>query len=261
MKKSLLDVLFMSEKRKAVLLLLEDGAKEMDTILKFLKTSRQSLLPQIKILKEHHLVTHYDDTYELTSVGKLIVDAMIPLLDKTEVLDNDIDYWGSRNLDFIPSYLLEKIDQLKNCEIINPSLTELFAIHKSLNPEYNVSKSVSVVTTILYPDFDSIVTEMLENNIDFYYIVSQELFDKIRTEHREEFAKFIKNKYFNMYVYNKEMKFLYFTFDNVHSLISMLKNNGEFDYKFMLCKGQSAVDWTKELFEYYRKDSTLINEI
>ncbi|KGK99312.1 transcriptional regulator [Methanococcoides methylutens] len=261
MKKSLLDVLFMSEKRKAVLLLLEDGAKEMDTILNSLKTSRQSLLPQIKILKEHHLVTHYNDTYELTTVGKLIVDAMIPLLNKSEVLDADIDYWGSRNLDFIPSYLLEKISQLRNCEIINPSLTELFTIHKSHNPEYKESPSVYTVTTILYPDFDSILTEMFENNIDFYYIVSQELLDKIRTEYQDEFSKFIKNKSFNMYVYNKEMKFLYFTFDNVHSLISMLKNNGEFDNKFMLCRSQSAVDWTKELFEYYRKDSTPITEI
>ena len=261
MKKPLLDVLFMSEKRKTVLLLLKDSAKEMDTLLKSLKTSRQSLLPQIKILEEHHLVIHYDDTYKLTTIGKLIVDEMIPLINKTEVLDSDIDYWGNHNLDFIPSYLLEKIDQLKNCEIINPSLTELFSTHKSLNPEYKVSPSVYTVTTILYPEFDSIVTEMLENNVDFYYIVSQELLNKIRTEYQDEFANFIKNRSFNMYVYNKEMKFLYFTFDSVHSLITMLKNNGEFDHKFMLCRSQSAVDWTKELFDYYLKDSSPVTEL
>lgn len=261
MKKTLLDVIFASEKRKVVLLLLRDGAKETEYLLKCLDTTRQALLPQMKVLEKHSLISHYDDAYELTTIGKLIVDDMGPLLSKTEVFDSDIDYWGSRNLDFIPSYLLEKIAQLRNCEIINPSLTELFNVHKSFNPDYEVSPTVYTVTTMLYPNFDSIVTEMLENNVEFQYIVSQELLNMIRTEYHEEFAKFIKNKSFNMYVYNKEMNFLYFTFDSVHSLICMLKNNGGFDHKFMLCRGQSAVNWVKELFEYYLKDSTPITEI
>jgi len=261
MKKALLDVLYASDKRMRVLLLLKEGTKETQEILKFLDTTRQALLPQMKILEEHHLVSHYNDTYELTTIGKLIVDKMVPLLYKTEVFDNEIDYWGSRNLDFIPPHLLKKINQLRNCEIINPSFTELFNVHKSINPNYEVSPSVYVVTNMLYPNFDSIVTEMLENNVDFYYIVSQELLNLVRTEYQEEFAKFIKYKSFNMYVYSKDMKFLYFTFDSAHSLICMLKNNGEFDNRFMLCRGQSAVNWVKELFDHYLKDSTPITEI
>ena len=92
MKKPLLDVLFMSEKRKTVLLMLEDGAKEMDTFLKALDTSRQALLPQMKILEEHHLITHFNDAYELTTIGKLIVNKMVPLLKTAGVLDVDVDY-------------------------------------------------------------------------------------------------------------------------------------------------------------------------
>lgn len=115
MKKRLLDVLFASEKRTNVLLFLQDGAKEMATLLELLDTKRNSLLPQMKILEEHHLIIHYNDTYELTTIGKLIVDDMIPLLDKTDVIDIDVDYWGSRDLDFIPPHLLEKIGHLKNC--------------------------------------------------------------------------------------------------------------------------------------------------
>jgi predicted transcriptional regulator len=261
LKKPLLEVIFASEKRKKVLLLLRDGAKEMEALLMSLDTTRQALLPQIKVLKEHYLVDHYDDTYELTAIGKLIVDEMIPFLGIVEVLDVDVEYWGTRNLDFAPSYLLEKMDELKNCEIICPSLTELFSMHKSLNPEYNVSTSVYTVTTILYPNFDSIIRELLEANVTLYYIFSQEVFNKIKAEYRAEFADYIKNKSFNMYVYNKDMNLLYFTFDSVHSLVCMLKSNGEFDHKFMLCKGKSAVEWTKRLYEYYLKDSTPIKEI
>jgi predicted transcriptional regulator len=108
MKKSLLDVIFMSEKRKGVLLLLQKGAQEMEDLLVSLKTTRQALLPQIRVLEDHYLVAHYKDVYELTTIGKLIVDEMKPLVDTITVLDSDINYWGSHNLDFIPSLLLQR---------------------------------------------------------------------------------------------------------------------------------------------------------
>lgn len=261
MKKRLLDVVFASDKRKNVLLFLQDGAKEMNTLLELLDTTRHSLLPQMKILKEHRLIFQYNGTYELTTIGQLIVKDMIPLLNKIDVIDVGVDYWGSRRLDFIPAHLIEKIGQLKDCEIINPPITELFSMHKSFNVDYKVSPRVYVVTSTLYPNFDSMITELLDNDVDFHYVVSQELFHKIRTEYQKEFTDFINNEFFHMYVYTKEMKFLYFTFDSVHSLISALNDNGEFDYKFMLCKGQSAVEWTRELYEYILKDSTPVNEI
>ncbi len=261
MQKPLIDVLFMSEKRKTVLLLLKDGAKEMSPLIDHLKTSRQSLLPQMKILEEHHLITHYDDIYELTCIGKLIVDSMVPLLDKIDVLDANIDYWGSRELAFIPPQLLEKISQLDKCEIINPSIHELFSIHTSINPKCEEASCVYIVTNILYPDFQSTIVDILEKNTGIQYIVSQKLLDEIKTKYQKEFATFLKNKSFKMYVCNKEMKFLYFTFDSEQSLLTVLNKKEEFDHKFMLCKDQDAVDWIKELFEYYFEDSTLITEI
>ena len=91
--KPLLDVICKSEKRKGALLLLQDGAKEMEEILKSLDTNRQALLPQIRVLEEHYLVNHQNDVYKLTTIGKLLVDEMVPLLDIIEVLDIDIDYW------------------------------------------------------------------------------------------------------------------------------------------------------------------------
>lgn len=261
MKKPLLDVIFASEKRKNTLLLLQDGTKKMEFLLKSLDTTRQALLPQIKVLEEHHLVSHYKDTYELTTIGKLIVDEMAPFVRKLEVFDNGIDYWGTRNLDFIPPYLLKKMDELENCEIINPPITDLYSFHMSFNPDYKISSSVYIITTIFYPNFYAILTEMLKNNLTIDYIVSQELLDKVKTEYYEEFATFIKNKSFHLYLYNKEMNFSFIVFDNVHLLMSMLKINGEFDHKFMLCKGKSSVDWVKGLFEYYLEDSTPITQI
>jgi predicted transcriptional regulator len=51
------------------LIILQEGPTEMENLLKYLETTRQALLPQTKILEDNYLVTHYNDTYELTIIG------------------------------------------------------------------------------------------------------------------------------------------------------------------------------------------------
>ncbi|SFM31449.1 helix-turn-helix transcriptional regulator [Methanolobus profundi] len=260
MKKRLLDVIYASDKRKNVLLLLQNGSQKMEHLLDSIKTTRQALLPQIRILEDHHLVRHYNDTYELTTIGKLIVDDMRPLLSTVEVLGPDIDYWGTHNIDFIPPDLLKRMREFKNCKIINPSVTDLYSMHKSFHDKKNTG-SVFKVTNFLYPDYRTIFNELLENNVTINYIVSQQLLDKIKTEHYEDFKFFIGSEFFNLYVYNNGFKFLFFTFDDFHIVISLLRTDGDFDGKFILCSDPDALKWGKDLFDHYLKDSTQITEL
>ncbi|WP_370867609.1 hypothetical protein [Methanolobus sp.] len=86
MKQPLLDVVLISDKRTKVLLISKDGPQEMQYFLSSLNTTRQTLLPQIRVLEDHHLVNHYRDTYELTTIGKPVVGEMAPLLDTTNTV-------------------------------------------------------------------------------------------------------------------------------------------------------------------------------
>ncbi|KXS42934.1 MAG: putative transcriptional regulator [Methanolobus sp. T82-4] len=261
MKRELLDVVFASEKRKNFLLLLKDGPQEMEDILESLDTTRQNLLPQVKILEENYLVRHYDDSYELSMIGSMLVDEMVPLLETIDVFDSNIDYWGTRKLDFIPSHLLDKLDQLNICEIISPPITELYSFYKSFNPNFEVSSRACTITAFLYPKAYELFTDMFEHNMTLDFIVTRELLAKIRKEHWEEFSELIENDNFNMYVYNEKMDLLFLVFDEVHLLMAMLKNTGEFDHKFIACKSKSAIHWGQELFEYYQEQSTPVTEI
>jgi predicted transcriptional regulator len=186
----------MSEKRKQVLLLLQDGAKEMGYLLESLDTTRQALLPQMKILEEHYLIDHYKDTYELTTIGKLFVDQIAPLINAIETFDVDIDYWGTHNIDFIPPHLLKRLRKLKNCKIVNPSITELYSLHKSFHEQKN-TESVYIVTNFLYPEYRTIFNELMESNVTTNYIVSKQLLEKIKTEHHDNFSFFIKTDSLN----------------------------------------------------------------
>lgn len=121
MKDELLGVLFTSEKRKNVILLLRDGPQEMDFILSCLSTSRQALLPQMKILKKRKLLCQSDDVYGLTSIGKLIADKMKPLLDLIETVDENSHYLKTHKVDGIPEPFLRRLHEIKNFVLFEPS--------------------------------------------------------------------------------------------------------------------------------------------
>ena len=56
MDKALIDLLFMSQKRKDLLLLLKNGGKTIEEIIDTLNVNPTGMLPQIKKLKDEHLV-------------------------------------------------------------------------------------------------------------------------------------------------------------------------------------------------------------
>jgi len=163
MKKPLLDVMFASEKRKEILLLLKDGPVGMETILRSMQTTRQALLPQIRVLEDHQLVTHSDDSYALTKIGKLLVDAMVPLIERIETLDVDIDYWGTHSLEFIPPHLLNRIEEIGKCKINNPSIPEIYDLPQGFEEESKRSKAVFGLTTVFHPNFSSVYKGLTDN--------------------------------------------------------------------------------------------------
>ncbi|TGC08173.1 helix-turn-helix transcriptional regulator [Methanolobus halotolerans] len=261
MKRPLLDVAFASDKRKSVLLLLQDGPKKMKIVLDSLDTTRQALLPQMRILEDYHLVTGSNDVYKLTTIGEIIVNEMIPLLDTISVFDSDIHYWGTRKLNFIPHYLLERINELGKCRIVNPPIPEIYSIHTQFHETTKISESVFVITTFLYPNYSTLLSDLIENDIQMHIIISNDLYCKIQNHQYPDFEELIDNKLFHLFVCPDKMDFLAFAYNDHQTLLTLLTNREEFDNKFVICSDPSAIEWAKELFEHYLKDSVPITEL
>ena len=261
MKKPLLDVVFASEKRKGVLLLLRDRAMEMESLFSALNTTRQALLPQIRILEGHYLVSHHKDTYELTTSGKLIVDEMEPLLSTVDVLDFNTSFWGERDLEFIPPSLLKRIYELGECKIIKPNIAEAYNILEDFHEYSKKSESTFAVTNFLYPDYQILFSELILNGVNTYFIASKDLLETIRTQHYCYFKMLMENKLFHLFVYPEKIHVLGFALNDRYTLLSILNTSGEFDNKHVLCSSTSALEWGKELFDHYLKDSTPITGI
>jgi len=261
-KKTLLDVIFASEKRKNTLLLLQDRAQDMENLLLSLDTTRQALLPQIKVLEEHHLVTHYNDTYELTAIGKLIVNKMIPLLDIVEVADSDIDYWGTHNLDFIPPHLYKRLSELGPCTVVtNPPSTEVCEPSKQEVENAKKSAFQVSVTTFIFPGFPSLLEDFKKHGVNMSLVVSTELLAKINEEQNEPLRNLLGSNLNKVCLYPKRMDFVAFGYNEVSFMMRLLTNEGNYDHKYVSSCNPTALIWAKNLFEYYLKDAIPITVV
>ena len=260
-KKPLLDVLFMSDKRKTVLLLLQDGPKEMESLLKSLDTNRPTLLPQMRVLEESHLIVHYNDSYELTTLGKIVIDKMLPLLDTLEVFDVDIDYWGAHDLRFAPGSLLCRLREIKDCKVIEPNVVNIYEINKDFIETCTISKDLLFILTFVHPIFTTLISQFIANNSNVKVIINMDLLEKFKANRPKEVKGYINSEKVRFYLYQKEMNLGTFAQNDHCSVLRLLSKDNTYDYTQLFCKGSDALKWGKELFDLYLKDSIPITEI
>ena len=161
MKISLIDLAFLSEKRKDVLLLLEEGPKTGDEIKTALNVNSTSIMPQIKKLKEGRLIVQDDrNTYRLSEMGEIVVEKMEPLLDTVRVFEENYDYWTNHDFTAIPENLLNRIDELGNYFMLEADLNRLFEVPEDFKNNLLESKHVKMFLSYFNPLHVEIYSEL-----------------------------------------------------------------------------------------------------
>ncbi|MDK2830852.1 MAG: hypothetical protein PWQ75_604 [Methanolobus sp.] len=261
MKKDLLDIIFASEKRKKVLLILHEETKEMPVILSILDTTRPALLPQMKILKESNLIYQSGDSYELTKIGKIVVDEMKPFLNTIDTLDANSRYLTTHKVSGIPEEFQKRISDIQGCQIVEPNIVnahELNADHFKIGM---ASKAIYFVFTFMHPSCPWILQQLADNNIHLEIIFTTDLVDKLIEGWPDEFRHYIAYDNVKFYAYEKEVGISSLTVTDETTLLRLLFNNGEFSNKQVLSMTPQGRQWGKELFDYYLKDAKPITHI
>lgn len=121
MEPELIDIVFRSQKRRDLLLLLGEEPRTMEEIKIFLDVSPTAILPQIKRLADSNLVIQKNGSYELTDMGDQVFKKVQSLVNVLTLLERD-NYWIKNDLSGIPQYLLDRIGDLKDCSLVKPDL-------------------------------------------------------------------------------------------------------------------------------------------
>lgn len=263
MKQSLLDVIFLSDKRKKLLLLLNDNAKNIDYIKTSLNVTSTSIMPQIKILKEKYLITYdqENDLYRLSDVGKIIVDNMQPLLDTVNVFEENLEYWATRDLSAIPDYLLKRIGELGHCILIQPDLNHMFELPQEIVDNMFKSNKIMAITSCFHPSYPSLFLGVARKGIDIFIILTESTFEKLRNEYSDDTEEFLNLSNTVFYICNENIKLTASAITDRFIFLCFFDKDQRFDLQYIMSFDDSALNWGEELFQYYKSISTPITKV
>lgn len=262
MNSPLLELIFLSEKRKDLLLFLKDGPKTISEIKENLDVGLVAILPQLKKLRENSLISKTGDIYSLAPLGIAIVGRMKPMIDVLNVFGSKYEYWANHAVESIPNPLQERLGELANCTFSEPpDRTRLFEPHKEFVENLMKSKKISGIASVFHPLYPSLFLSFAKNEVDVSLLVTRPIYERLRKEYRAEMNEFLKFENANFYVYDKKIEFAYAVTDIFLSL-TLPFSDGTYDHKEdVLCFDPQAIKWGEDLFTYYRKISDKLNEI
>lgn len=273
---SLLDAIFLSEKRKNILLLLKEGAKSSEEIKNAFDFPWKSMIPQIKKLVELGLVVQTEGMYSLSEMGTIIATNMQFLLNTLKIYDENREFWSEHDLSSIPFRLLTRIGELGQCRVLKPDISQIFKVQEDIVKHMLASSRIMVLVSAAHPAYHLACLEFIEKKIDVTVILTEPVFESIRidclsesdtafsdisvlkmdlSEYKKEIQLFLNCENSHFFVSDgKKKPMMLIVTDRIFAL-SLLDKCGRVDRNYIVSFEPVALKWGEELFEYYKKNS------
>ncbi|WP_440956148.1 helix-turn-helix transcriptional regulator [Methanosarcina sp. Mfa9] len=261
MKSELMDMVFLSEKRKNLLLFLKSGPKNIDEIKEILQVSSTSILPQIKKLKEQKLVLQEDKTYELAPIGKVLVEKMEPIVSTLELFEENFEYWAERDLCGIPPELRKRLWELGKCKLIRPDLERMF----EFDPEFmdNLNRADHIFESIAYfhPALITLCRDIANKGVEISLLVAEPVLQRCIDDYREDLLHFLSRENVTLFLYSGELRIASLTVTDDSMNLSLFSRKRHFDGESLVSYDSSSLKWGMELFKHLLKNAEQITEI
>jgi len=262
MESSLLDVLFLSEKRKNLLLLLLDGPKNIEEIKSTLDVRSSPIMTQIKILMKNDLIVESNRLYKLSSIGEILVPKMKTILETFNVLDKNHDYWINQDMTSIPSEFLDEIGKLGDYIEVNPDRNHVFEYPKEVVKYLSESEKVMITSSFFLPIYPSLCIELAAKGTDITLVFTEYVYDRMLNDYKKELEHFLNLKYTRLYVCNNNnMKIASSIVTEKFMALSLFCNSGIYYNHNLISFDESALKWGRELFNHYKGIARPITKI
>lgn len=262
MNSPLLELIFLSEKRKDLLLFLKQGPKNIEEIKKYLNTSAVAILPQIKKLRDNSLVFKTEDTYILSPLGIAVTERMQAMTSLLNVFGNHYEFWASHAVECLPASLRSRIGDLENCTLSEPpDWTRLFEPHREFVEKLAISRKINGISSVFFPLYPSLFLSLAKKGVDTSLLVTRPVYERIIGEYKTDLREFLDLENTCFYVSDEKIGFSHVVTDKFLSL-SLPFSSGVYDHtQDVLCFDPISLKWGEDLFACYRDRSKKITEI
>lgn len=255
MKTLLINTVWYSEKRKNLLLLLSEGERNLEQIKKSLNVTTRSIMPQIKTLKSQNLIKQEQENFSLTSIGNIIVGNMMPFLETSRIVEENKDFWTSRDFNAIPAHLFSRMRDLGHYFLIEPDINHMFELPREFVDNIPKSKTIMTFVSYLHPSFLTLYLKAALSGADIVLFLSEAALDKIRKEYLGQFNELIDMNGTAIFLCEENPRIPMITVTDWFCYICLFNREERYDHRDIISFDESSLKWCHELFEYYRCNS------
>jgi len=257
MDKDLIDLLFMSQKRKDLLLLLKDGGRRIEDIVSTLHVTPTGMLPQIKKLRDENLIFQENKEYKLTPLAEILVEKMELLLNTLEVIEENLHYWQERDLSSIPRPFLERFNELKYCTLIEPDPDKIFEPPVIFLENIQKSKKILSFSSIFHPIFPEFFRKNREDT-EITLVVTKKIYERLKNDFEEELKIYMAGEKKQLFVCADKMKIAMLIKTERFMSADFLTCKGSFDQETIIGFEPAPIKWAEDLILHYRDNAQKI---
>ncbi|MDM7918297.1 MAG: winged helix-turn-helix domain-containing protein [Methanosarcina sp.] len=253
MRQSLINLIFFSERRKELLLLLREEPRDIDTIKELLNVDAGSIQPHIQKMKDAQLLIEDRKVYRLSEIGNIIVENLKPFLSAIEVFEVNNDYWKTRDLTQIPDFLLERIDELGHCELLEPDVEHMLETPKSFMDNILSSKEVLTLVSYFHPESPSLYADLAEKGTRVTLCMTENVIVRLFSSFPEEAERLSKNENSKIFVCQKPSPIPSIVVTDRFLSLKLRENDGKLRDQLLISTEERALNWGRELFWHCMK--------
>ena len=243
-----------------MLMSLSEGAKASGALREELGLAASTVIHAARDLERENLLIEKEDGYHLTPMGKIITLKLMDTFKTMSILNAHKEFWLTHDMDGIPKEFLERIGELEEAEIVRSTPTNII---KALSYYIKLVKGVKHlegVSPILHPDFPKIIEKLVEKGTKVRLVLTEEIFEIGKEKYYHLFQELINRENFQVWVTERPIKVAFSVTDSFISL-ALFHVDGYFDTNNdLVSRSKGAINWGRELFEYYKKRARRIRE-
>ena len=240
-------------------------AKMMISLLKKPKTSTQlkdeleagasTIIHAARDLEKEGFLIEKIDGYHLTGIGKILTIKLIDWIKLVSVVKENKDYWITHNIDVLPKEFLERMGELQKLKIIKSTPTNLLQVLSLYIKMVGKTKELKGTSPVFVPQFSTLVKKLLKKKGIIQLVISKEILNPVIESYRkgvdEEIKKRVEAGNLRIWVID-DIKIAMSVTDLFIS-IGFFNNDGTYDFsQDLVSYEKEAIEWGRELFEYYK---------
>ena len=241
-----------SSVRTKIILSLNEGDKDLNTLKNELDLESSAALHALKKLNGQNIIIKKENEYSLSSFGKLYAIKSENLFKSFYTIKKYEKIWLDHCIHGIPKNLLKEFKCLKNSFLVESTPTDIIKPHTHYAKLTNESCKIKAISPIFYYPYIDIYKNALKRDADVELILTPLILAKMtETAGNGILKEILSSKKFKLHKIDSNVKIFFTVTENFLSL-GLFSTGGLYDATMNLISYDTdAIKWGNKLFNYY----------